>query len=204
MRVALVDTDIANLGSVSRVIGELGSDAVIVRDPSALMDADRIILPGVGSFVAGMESLERAGFDSALREQAAAGVPLLGICLGMQLLGDYGEEAGGAAGLGLIGGRIEHFQSVSCRERVPHMGWNSVSIPRSSHLTQGIGDGTDFYFVHSYVFRPNNEEDVVGWADYGARFAAIVSAGNVHGAQFHPEKSSRAGFRLIENFLRGS
>ena len=204
MKVALVDTDIANLGSVRRVVGELGGEAVVARDPEALEGAERIILPGVGSFVAGMQSLARTGFDQALKERAAQGVPLLGICLGMQLLGDYGEEAGGAPGLGLIGGRIEHFQSIGCRERVPHMGWNSVTMARQAPLIRGIGDGTDFYFVHSFVFNAEDVDQVIGWSEYGAKFAAIISAGNVHGAQFHPEKSSRAGFRLIENFLRGA
>ena len=201
MRIGIVDTDIANIGSVCRVLRELGAEPVVARKTSELAGASRIILPGVGSFAAGMASLRRAGFDDALRQAAADGKPLLGICLGMQLLAEHGTESGGAAGLGLIAGTVEHLQATGCKERVPHMGWNNVEIARHCALVDGIATGTDFYFVHSYVFCLANPQDLVASCDHGGKFAAIISSGNVHGAQFHPEKSAQAGFRVLGNFL---
>lgn len=201
MKVAIVDTDIANLGSVRRVVEELGHEAIIARKPGALDGADCLILPGVGSFVAGMESLHRSGFVDPLRAMTQSGVPLLGICLGMQLLCDHGEEAGGCDGLGLIPGRVEHIRKLGCNERVPHMGWNSVEIAEPRALFDGVRNETDFYFVHSYVFRAADERHVLGTTQYGVRFSSVVGSGKVFGVQFHPEKSSRAGFKVIENFL---
>ncbi len=201
MKVAVVDTDIANIGSVCRVLVELGAEPVVARNPVDLRDASRIILPGVGSFSAGMASLRKAGFDEALPVAVENGKPVFGICLGMQLLAGHGTEAGGAKGLGLISGTVRHLEESGCKERLPHMGWNEVSIVRPSPIVAGIPNGTDFYFVHSYAFQANNPGDVIATCQHGVPFAAIVGSGNVHGAQFHPEKSAQAGFRVLGNFL---
>ncbi len=200
MKVAVIDTAIANIGSVCRVLSELGVQPVVVRDPVDLRHVSRIVLPGVGSFSAGMASLRKAGFDEAL-PSAAADKPVLGICLGMQLLADNGTEAGGANGLGLISGTVRHLEDDGCRERLPHMGWNEINIKRPSPISAGIPDGTDFYFVHSYAFQVSNPADVIATCTHGVPFAAIVASGNVYGAQFHPEKSAAAGFRVLRNFL---
>lgn len=201
MQIAVVDTGIANIGSVCRVLCELGAQPLVARDPAGMRNASRIILPGVGSFSAGMASLKRAGFDTALPLAAGEGKQLLGICLGMQLLADHGSESGGASGLGLIAGTVDHMEAAGCKERLPHMGWNSIEVVGQSPLADGIPSGTDFYFVHSYAFAVKNRDDVVATCDHGGSFVAMVSAGNVHGAQFHPEKSAQAGFRVLRNFL---
>lgn len=201
MKVGIVDTDIANIGSVVRALRELGAEPVVAREPSGLKGCARVILPGVGSFSAGMAQLNSAGFTPALRDMAADGLPLLGICLGMQLLAERGNEGGECAGLGLVPGEVVHLRDRGCPQRLPHMGWNSVNFAPGSRLAVGLPPAADFYFVHSYVFLPGNEADVTGVCDYGVPFAAMVQRGSVYGAQFHPEKSSAAGFAVIRNFL---
>lgn len=201
MKVAIVDTHISNIGSVRRAIEELGAEPVIAEGPEALADADRIVLPGVGSFARGMQRLEESGLAAAIRREAAAGKPLIGICLGMQLLASRGTEGGDIAGLGLIAGTVRHLAEAGCGERLPHMGWNEVRFGRASPLTRGLADGTDFYFVHSFAFEPEDKSAVIASCRYGVDFAAIVGSDNVFGAQFHPEKSAGAGFAILRNFL---
>lgn len=206
MKVAIIDYGMGNLGSVRRALEQLGAEADIADDPAQLDNADRIILPGVGSFADGMRHLQRDGWSEALLRLAGEGRPLLGICLGMQLLASAGSEHGEHAGLGLVPGRVVHLDTMGCQERIPHVGWNDIRVcPREGNpaaaLFDGIGDGTDFYFVHSFAFQAEQAGDVLAQVQYGIPVTAAVGRGRVMGTQFHPEKSSRAGFRILQNFL---
>jgi|SRR5688572_17443075 len=199
MNVAVIDYGLGNLGSVRRAIAELGAEAALVDKPEQLAAADRVILPGVGSFADGMALLRERGWVGPLRETRK---PVLGICLGMQLLAARGTEGGAAEGLALIPGDVIHLETLGCALRIPHVGWNAVEVhDASSSILRGIPGGTDFYFVHSYVFTPREERDVVATTSYGVPVPAVVRRGNVVGTQFHPEKSSKAGFRVLRNFL---
>jgi glutamine amidotransferase len=199
--VAVIDYGMGNLDSVARAVDECGGRPVLAERPKELASAAAVILPGVGAFAKGMENIRARGFDEALeRDVVAAGVPLLGLCLGMQLLASHGDEGSGAHGLGLVPGTVVRIDPVDGL-RVPHVGWNEVHLDRASRLFEGIESGRDFYFVHSYHFVVEDTADVVGWTEYGARIAAAVQRGNVYGVQFHPEKSQRAGFALLRNFL---
>ena len=199
--VGIVDYGMGNLDSVTRAVYECGGNPVVVRDRSELSTAAAVILPGVGAFAKGMENIAARGFDRALLDDVVAeGVPLLGLCLGMQLLATRGDEGEGAVGLGVIPGDVVRIQPGSDL-RVPHVGWNEVHFRRSSRLFEGVGDGCDFYFVHSFHFVPEHGDDVVAVTPYGSPLVAAVEHGNVYGVQFHPEKSQRAGFALLRNFL---
>lgn len=198
--VGVVDVGIANLGSICRSLHEIASKVVIVRTPDQLENIDRLVLPGVGAFPVAMQRLRASGLDSGVHVFAHHfQKPLLGICLGMQLLADIGEEHGRTAGLGLIAGRVRRLK-VGPRQRVPHVGWNSVSAVGDSLLLKGVPLQTDFYFVHSFVFDVVDPTSSIGVCDYGENFAAIVRRANIHGVQFHPEKSSFAGRRVLKNF----
>jgi glutamine amidotransferase len=204
MKVVVVNYGMGNLGSVRRALEECGAEVRVSENAADLADADRIVLPGVGAFPDGMKNLRAAGWPVAL-EGALANprVALLGICLGMQLLADKGHESGDTDGLGLIPGEVKRMVAAD-EERIPHVGWNEVHVVRGGRLLAGIEDGTDFYFVHSYTLEAKREADVAGRTPYGGGFASVVQRGNVFGTQFHPEKSSRAGFQLLRNFLSGS
>lgn len=205
MKVAIIDYGMGNLGSVRRALDELDAETVIVSRPEQAASADRLVLPGVGSFADGMASLNDSGWTAAIREQVVdKGKPLLGICLGMQLLayrGDEGLVDGFSAGLGLVPGEVVRLDRLGCTLRIPHVGWNAIEPAAEAALFTGIPGGTDFYFVHSYAFHAAEPADVLARCDYGVRFAAAIGRGNVMGTQFHPEKSSRAGFRVLRNFL---
>lgn len=203
MKVAVVDYGMGNLGSVCRALSELGAEPRVAESPAQLSSADRLVLPGVGSFGEGMENLAAGGWiDEIRREVREMGKPLLGICLGMQLLAARGTEAGGAEGIGLLSGEVMRLDSMGCSLRLPHVGWNSVSLTAAADgLFAGIASGTDFYFVHSFAYRPTDQADVLAYTDYGIPVVAAVGQGSVLGTQFHPEKSSKAGFRLLRNFL---
>lgn len=204
MKVAIVDYGMGNLGSVRRALSGLHAEVDLATDPEQLQAADRIILPGVGSFSDGMAGLSRQGWIEALREQVQVrGKPLLGICLGMQLLASRGSEGNtnGTPGLDLVSGTVEHLATLGCPLRIPHVGWNSATLVGPSALFSGIPDQTDFYFVHSFAFAPLDPGHILATVDYGGPVVAAVQAGNVLGTQFHPEKSSKAGFRLLRNFL---
>lgn len=199
-RIAIVDYDMGNRRSVEKAIEHVGAAASITRARTELMEADALVLPGVGAFPKGMENLRSFGLDTLLRERVAAGTPLLGICLGMQLLFDSSEELGETAGLGLIAGDVRALAADGLR--VPHIGWNEVRFELPSPLTADLpGGGVPFYHVHSFVAHAADPATVVGTAEYGERFATIVQRGNVWGTQFHPEKSSRDGLTLLAGFV---
>lgn len=202
MKTLVIDYGMGNLNSVRRAFEECGADVRISADPRDLDSAERIILPGVGAFADGMAHLHAGQWPGKL----LAGlenpkVKLLGICLGMQLLADWGHEGSRTRGLGLIPGEVLRLESANRDTRIPHAGWNEVAIARPDPLLKDIPDGTDFYFVHSYHFLPANPEHVLATTPYCGEFASVVGTGNVRGVQFHPEKSSRPGFQIIRNFL---
>lgn len=194
-RVAIVDAGGANFASVRCALERLGARVALARDADGLRSAERIVLPGVGAAAPAMALLRERGFEEVLR---SAGVPLLGVCLGMQLLFASSAE-GDVATLGLLSGRVEALRAAP-GVRVPHMGWNAVSPLRPSPLFDGIAAGTQMYFVHGYAASPCGE--CIAETVHGAPFAAAVQRGNVFGVQFHPERSAAAGARLLHNFLR--
>jgi glutamine amidotransferase len=194
--IAIADYGMGNRRSVEKALEHVGAESVITADPAAIRAADAVILPGVGAFPEAMRNLERTGLGEVLIERAASGVPLLGICLGMQLLFESSAEHEGAAGLGILSGAVTRLDGP----RLPHIGWNLVTFERDSALTEGLGEAAAFYHVHSFACRPADATDVVGSSEYGERFASIVERGNVMAAQFHPEKSSRDGLRMLRNF----
>jgi glutamine amidotransferase len=193
----IVDYGMGNLRSVEKALEHVGATGLISSDPEQIGAADGVILPGVGAFPRAMERIRERNQEQALLERSRAGAPVLGICLGLQLLFESSTELGGAAGLGLLPGPVEGLEAPGLK--VPHIGWSPVAWRRDSRLTDGIGDGTAFYFVHSFAPRAL-EEDILGTADYGSRFACAVERDSVFGVQFHPEKSSAAGLRLLANF----
>ena len=197
--IALLDYGMGNRRSAEKALEHVGADVRRTAEHRDLRAADAIVVPGVGAFPEAMRRLRAAGLDEVLREQAAAGVPILGLCLGMQLLFSSSEEHEGAGGLDLIPGTVTRLRAPGLK--IPHIGWHTVTFERECLLTEGLGDAAAFYHVHSFVTRPEDEADVVGRGDYGERFVSIVARGNVMGAQFHPEKSSRDGLALLRNFV---
>jgi glutamine amidotransferase len=194
--VALVDYGMGNRRSVEKALEHVGATVARTADAEEIRAADAVVVPGVGAFPEAMRRLNAAGLDEVIRERAEGGAPVLGICLGMQLLFERSAEHEGARGLGLLPGEVTALEAP----KVPHIGWNRVAMRRASGLTRGLGDATAFYHVHSFVCRAS-EEDVVGEGEYGERFASIVERDNVAGVQFHPEKSSRDGLQLLANFV---
>lgn len=200
-KVAIVDYGLCNVDSVGRGVEECGAEAIITDDPDDLARADKIILPGVGAFPEAMANLRARSLDQALRDEVlGAGAPFLGICLGLHLLAATGQEFGDCAGLGFVDGVVRRLVPGK-GERVPHMGWNQVHTTGSSPLFEGIPDGTDFYFVHSYHIDCQDQSDVVATTPFCGGFASAVQKGSVFGVQFHPEKSQRHGLALLSNFL---
>jgi glutamine amidotransferase len=198
--ITIVDYQAGNLGSVVRAIRELGAKAEISSDPQAVRQAERLLLPGVGSFRVAMQALRAKGLDQAIRQFAVSGRPFLGICLGLQLLATCGEEDGEAAGLGLLPGRVVRLQG---QVKIPHVGWNQVyPSAAAAGLFQGIQPGEWFYFVHSYCFAPTSPLPFVASTEHGQVFPAAVGSQNLWGVQFHPEKSGDAGRRLLQNFIQ--
>lgn len=205
----MLDYGVGNLRSVISAVEELRADPVWVCRPVDMHKTDCLILPGVGNFADCAGLLREGGWVNALRDEVLGyKKPLLGICVGMQLLADSSTEGShddqSTPGLGFIPGRVLHLRSLGCDLRVPHVGWNGVTRAHSDdHLFSGVPDGTDFYFVHSYVFAAQDANDVIATTDYGVALTAAVRRGHVWGTQFHPEKSSRAGFQLLKNFIEG-
>jgi imidazole glycerol-phosphate synthase subunit HisH len=196
-RVRIIDYGVGNLRSVEKAFLASGVEAAVTSDVAELRSADKLVLPGVGAFRACMTALAERGFDQLVRERVSAGTPLLGVCVGMQMLFDESEEFGQTPGLGLLGGRVRRFSSEL---RVPQVGWNQVSWLRKHPLTEELADDTFFYFVHSFYCAADHSADVLGQTEYGGQYASVVASGNVCGVQFHPEKSQAAGLRLLRNF----
>jgi glutamine amidotransferase len=196
-RICILDYGMGNLRSVEKALEHVGAAATIASDGETIRAADGVILPGVGAFPKAMGRVRELGLDELLAERREAGVPILGICLGLQLLFESTTELGGAAGVGLLPGGVDALEADGLK--VPHIGWSPVRWEKGSRLTEGIETETPFYFVHSFAPSPS-EGDLLGSAAYGARFACAAERGNVFGVQFHPEKSSAAGLRLLSNF----
>jgi imidazole glycerol-phosphate synthase subunit HisH len=198
--IGIVDYGMGNRRSVQKAFEHVGARATITNDHGELRAADGLVVPGVGAFPRAMENLDELGLVELIREHAARGRPLLGICLGMQLLFDDSEELGRTTGLGLISGSVKTLQTRGLRS--PHIGWNEVRFARRSALTELLpADSCPFYHVHSFAAHPHDIGTVIGTCEYGERFASIVSAGSIHGVQFHPEKSSVHGLKVLANFV---
>lgn len=198
--IAIIDYDAGNLRSVENALLFLGETPVITRDRNNLLKADKIILPGVGSFGDAMGRLQQYGLADIIRESAKKGTPFLGICLGLQLLFNSSQESPGVAGLGLLQGQILKIPD-SKGLKIPHMGWNSLEVAPGSALFKGIATGAYVYFVHSYYLQAENEEIVTASAEYGVHIHAAVERGNIFGCQFHPEKSGQEGLAILKNFI---
>jgi glutamine amidotransferase len=197
-RIAILDYGMGNLRSVEKALERVGAEASITADPATVRAADGVILPGVGAFPAAMRRVREQGLDALVAERLATGVPVLGICLGLQLLFERSTELGGADGLGLVPGEVTGLEAPGLK--LPHIGWEPVRWERSSELTDGLPAETPFYFVHSFGVRPREQSCVLGTAAWGERFACVVASPPLYGVQFHPEKSSAAGLRLLGNF----
>jgi glutamine amidotransferase len=197
VNVAIIDYGVGNLRSVEKAFAATGCEAIVSSDEDVLRRAQRLVLPGVGAFGACMNALKQRGFDRLVRERASEGTPLLGVCVGMQLLFDESEEFGSTPGLGLLRGSVQRFAESLV---VPHVGWNRIHQKQSHALFEGIADGAFCYFVHSFYCEPADEAVVVGETEYGMRYASVVAQGNICGVQFHPEKSQDIGLRMLRNF----
>ena len=198
LNVAVVDYDAGNTLSVTRALEKAGASVELTPDPEKLLRADAVVLPGVGAFGDCMKKLGDRGMDAACREVYRSGKPFLGVCVALQVFFDSSEESPGVEGLGLLPGGVTRFKAEGLK--VPHMGWNELSVARSHPVLDGL-DGEDFYFVHSYYPVPEEPSDLLGTSEYGTAFCAAAGRENMAAVQFHPEKSSGAGLRLYENFL---
>ncbi len=202
--VAIIDYGVGNLRSVEKAFAATGCDAFISGDEELLRRAQRLVLPGVGAFAACMKALKERGHDRLVREKASEGTPLLGVCVGMQMLFEESDEFGSTPGLGLLKGTVRRFGNELV---VPQVGWNRIHQKREHAFFDGVPDGAFCYFVHSFYCQPRDEEVVVGETEYGQRYASVVVQGNICGVQFHPEKSQDVGLRMLRNFAtdeRGS
>jgi len=200
--VGIVDHGLGNRRNVQKAFARVGVEAVISADHDALRAADGLVVPGVGAFAAGMAGLRERGLDELVIERAAEGTPVVGLCVGLQLLFNSSTEFGGDTGLGLLAGPVELLEPDPPTLKIPHIGWNVVTFTRPSPLVEGLEERAAFYHVHSFAPRPEDEDVVLGRGDYGGPFASIVERHPIYGAQFHPEKSSSAGLRLLANFAR--
>lgn len=197
--IALIDYGISNLRSVQKAFEHLDMEVTLVDTPDRLAQAERLILPGVGAFPAGMKGLQERGLVESIKQAARDGKPLMGICLGMQLLFESSDEMGKTEGLGLLPGHVTRMSGRGLK--IPHMGWNQLDVVRDHPLVHDLVSGSYAYFVHSYAIYPEDQGIVLATTDYGTPFASIVGRGKVCGLQFHPEKSQAVGLRLLRNFL---
>jgi len=200
MMIAVIDYDAGNIKSVEKALLALGQDVCVTQDEDCLLGADGVILPGVGAFGDAMEKLHTYGLAEVIRKCVDKGTPFLGICLGLQLLFEGSEESPGVEGLGLLKGRIMRLPSGEGL-KVPHIGWNNLHFPRRGRLFDGIPEGAYVYFVHSYYLQAEDEGVVTATTEYGVKIHASVEKGNVFACQFHPEKSSAVGMRVLRNFV---
>lgn len=202
MPVLIIDYQTCNLGSVRRAFEECGAEVIVSSNPRNLKIATHIVLPGVGAFTEGMKNLTELGWVKPIQETVLGEkIPILGICLGMQLLADKSFENGETEGLHFIQGEVSRFEQKDKKELIPHVGWNELHINQKSPIFIGIHENTDFYFVHSFHLVPGQKKDIIAKTPYCGSFVSAVQKENVIGVQFHPEKSSRPGFQLIKNFL---
>jgi glutamine amidotransferase len=197
--VAIIDYGVGNLRSVEKAFAAMGCDAVVTSEKSALRNADRLVLPGVGAFAACMAKLSAAGFDELVRDRVNEGTPLLGVCVGMQMMFEESEEFGKTSGLGLLRGRVRRFSGDLV---VPQVGWNQVRQLQPHSLLAGVSDDAFFYFVHSFYCEADDRAVAIGETEYGSPYVSVVGQGNICGVQFHPEKSQAAGLRLLANFAQ--
>ena len=196
-QVAIIDYGVGNLRSVEKALAATGCEAIVSGDEKVLRAAERLVLPGVGAFAACMKALTERGFDQLVLEKVREGTPLLGVCVGMQLLFDQSEEFGSTPGLGLLKGSVRRFTGDLV---VPHIGWNRIHQTTEHTLFDGVDEGAFCYFVHSFYCEPIDSGVVVGETEYGVRYASVVARGNICGVQFHPEKSQDVGLRMLRNF----
>jgi len=197
--VAIVDYGVGNLRSVEKALAATGHDAIISSDPNELLNARRLVLPGVGAFAACMNGLRDYGLAELIVQRAHEGIPLLGVCVGMQMLFDESDEFGKTNGLGLVRGCVRRFSQELV---VPQVGWNRIHQRRPHSLFAGVDDGAFCYFVHSYFCEPENEGVVIGSTQYGVNYASVIAKDNVCGVQFHPEKSQAVGLKMLSNFAQ--
>lgn len=197
-RIGIVNYGMGNLRSVEKALEQVGAEPLISAEPTELDAAAALILPGVGAFPKAMQRIKQGGLDTYLRARREAGTPLLGVCLGMQLLFESSTENGGAEGLGLLPGPVTELEAPE--RKLPHIGWSPLRVERETPLTEGLADEEPFYFIHSFVPRPEPAQ-LLASAAYGERFAAVVGRPPTYGVQFHPEKSSASGLRLLANFV---
>lgn len=207
MKIAICDYGIGNLRSAEKAFQHLGFDAALTQDPAELARAEKVVLPGVGNFGECMVNLAKHGFVEPVRAVVKSGKPLLGICVGMQMMFEDSEECPGIKGLGLLSGSVLKFNGAPFEKRdagtlkIPQIGWNGLEFPATRHpIFKGLDAGSHVYFVHSFYARPKNDADVIAWANYGFKFCAAAGRGNVAGVQFHPEKSQTIGLKILRNF----
>nr|WP_243765683.1 imidazole glycerol phosphate synthase subunit HisH [Extibacter sp. GGCC_0201] len=198
--IAIIDYDAGNIKSVEKAMTLLGQEAAVTRDKDTILSADKVILPGVGSFGDAMGKIRQYGLEPVIRQVAESGTPFLGICLGLQLLFEQSDESPGVPGLGILKGKILRIPEAEGL-KIPHMGWNSLAFPVKGRLFSGLPEEPYVYFVHSYYLEAADEQIVTAVAEYGTRIHASVEQGNVFACQFHPEKSSDAGLHILKNFV---
>lgn len=198
--VAIIDYDAGNIKSVEKAVKALGADSIVTREKNDILTASHVILPGVGAFGDAMEKLHGYGLTDVIKEVTERGTPFLGICLGLQLLFESSEESEGVRGLSILPGKIVRIPE-SKDIKIPHIGWNSLSYPNEGRLFSGISEGSYVYFVHSYYLRADEPGIVTGVTEYGVSIHASVEKGNIFACQFHPEKSSETGMKILRNFL---
>jgi glutamine amidotransferase len=197
--IAIVNYGLGNLHSVHKALVHVGGDAIVTEDVNVIRNAEKVVLPGVGAFGDGMQGLKDRGFVSVLREVAANGTPMLGICLGMQLFFDSSTELGNTQGLGLIPGEVVLFSGLDVK--VPQIGWNQLVLKKDSPLIKTTSNGDYVYFNHSYYCVPSVDAYILTSTEYGLQYCSAVQRGNIYGVQFHPEKSQKVGLNLLKNFV---
>ena len=200
--IAIIDYDAGNIRSVEKAVALLGEEPCITRDKDTILRADKVILPGVGAFGSAMEKIRAYGLEEVIHEVVDRGTPFLGICLGLQLLFEESEEAPGVKGLGLFEGKIVRIPDQNGTLKIPHIGWNSLKFPNKGSLFEGIEENSFVYFVHSFYLKAKNANDVVATTEYGEILDVAVQRDNMYACQFHPEKSSTVGLKIIENFIK--
>ena len=198
--IAIIDYDAGNIKSVEKALNYLGEEAIITRDHDEIVNSDKVILPGVGAFADAMEKIRHYGLEDTIHEVVEKNIPFLGICLGLQLMFESSDEGPGVKGLGLLPGKILRIPK-SGDLKIPHMGWNNIKVKEGSRLFKGLPDNPYVYFVHSYYLEAADPSIVTATTEYGTLIHASVEKGNIFACQFHPEKSSRVGMKILQNFI---